>query len=110
MTTTFANFANYAYTGTSIQAQSLASIKNVYVECIVDSSASRHVTGVCSEFHHIHHIGMLIMGLSKLLMGLLNPLEGLAPSNAFPQSPSHLSYMFSHFPLIFFQLALSLIN
>src|SRR5436189_1433377 len=46
-TSWFGNFAGYAHTGTGIQA--LASTKP-HVDWIVDSGASRHVTGAFSEF------------------------------------------------------------
>ena len=49
-TSHFGNFANYAHFGKGTQAQALASTYRHNIEWVVDSGASKHVTGISSSF------------------------------------------------------------
>jgi hypothetical protein len=49
-TSHFGNFANYAHLGKGTQAQALASTYRHNVEWVIDSGASKHVTGISSVF------------------------------------------------------------
>jgi hypothetical protein len=49
-TSHFGNFANYAHLGKGTQAQALASTCRHNIEWVVDSGASKHVTGTSSYF------------------------------------------------------------
>ena len=49
-TSHFGNFANYAHLGKGIQAQALASTYRHNIEWVIDSGASKHVTGIFSSF------------------------------------------------------------
>ena len=46
----FGNFANYAHLGKGTQAQALASTYRHNIEWVIDSGASKHVTGISSLF------------------------------------------------------------
>jgi len=46
----FGNFANYAHLGKGTQAQALASTYRHNIEWVIDSGASKHVTGISSSF------------------------------------------------------------
>jgi len=46
----FGNFANYAHLGEDTQAQALASTYRHDIEWVIDSGASKHVTGMSSPF------------------------------------------------------------
>ena len=49
-TSHFGNFANYAHLGKGTQAQALASTCRHNIEWVIDSGASKHVTGTSSSF------------------------------------------------------------
>ena len=49
-TSHFGNFANYAHLGKGTQAQALASTYRHNIEWVIDSGASKHVTGISSSF------------------------------------------------------------
>jgi len=49
-TSHFGNFANYAHMGKGTQAQALASTCRHNIEWVIDSGASKHVTGISSLF------------------------------------------------------------
>jgi hypothetical protein len=49
-TSHFGNFANYAHLGKGTQAQALASTYRHNIEWVIDSGASKHVTGLSSSF------------------------------------------------------------
>jgi len=46
----FGNCANYAHMGEGTQAQALASSYRHHIEWVIDSGASKHVTGMSSPF------------------------------------------------------------
>jgi len=46
----FSNRANYAHMGEGTQAQALASSYRHHIEWVIDSGASKHVTGMSSPF------------------------------------------------------------
>ena len=46
----FSNCANYAHMGEGTQAQALASSYRHHIEWVIDSGASKHVTGMFSPF------------------------------------------------------------
>ena len=49
--TSFGNFANYAHVGEGTQAHALvATYKHSHIDWIIDSGASKHVTGSLSTF------------------------------------------------------------
>ena len=48
--TNFGNFANYACAGEGTQAQALASSYHPHLDWIIDSGASKHVTGTFDTF------------------------------------------------------------
>jgi hypothetical protein len=48
--TDFGNFANYACEGEGTQAQALASSYHPHLDWIIDSGASKHVTGIFDIF------------------------------------------------------------
>jgi uncharacterized membrane protein YgcG len=66
-TSNFDNFANYAHMGEGTQAQALASSYRHHVDWVIDSGASKHITGMSSPFKTSVHTP-LILSLSKLLM------------------------------------------
>ena len=49
-TNNFGNFANYAHMGEGTQAHALASSCRHHIEWVIDSGASKHVTGMSSPF------------------------------------------------------------
>jgi len=49
-TSHFGNFANYSHLGKGTQAQALASTCRHNIEWVIDSGASKHVTGMSSSF------------------------------------------------------------
>jgi hypothetical protein len=71
----FGNFANYAHSGAGTQAQALASSCRSHRDWIIDSGASRHVTGLIDSFktysHSIHPETVQIAdGTSQLIHGV----------------------------------------
>ena len=62
----FGNCANYAHMGEGTQAQALASSYRHHIDWIIDSGASKHVTGMSSHFKSYSHI--FILSVFELLM------------------------------------------
>jgi len=65
-TSHFGNFANYAHLGKGTQAQALASTCRHSIEWVIDSGASKHVTGTSSSFKT--YTPQSYLRLFKLLM------------------------------------------
>ena len=74
-TSHFGNFANYAHTGEGTQAHALASTYRHHVDWIIDSGASKHVTGLPNNFSSYSPIApsetiQIADGSSQLIHGI----------------------------------------
>jgi hypothetical protein len=85
----FGNFANYAHLGKGTQAHALASTCRHNIEWVVDSGASKHVTGISNSFRTYtpHSFTETI----QIVDGTSQPIHGVGSIECTPSL--HLSYV-----------------